>query len=272
MDLRIVNTCNNNCLYCLENSYRTKEKYEDFSDICSKIDSTNDEIINFYWWNPLLHPQIFDILKYVSKKWFSSVWLLTNTYFLDELSLEKLKFFWLTSIWFYFNSFFQEKHKLISWNWIDLSTLVKNIEKISKSWIFYKAIIHINKQNLDLLYRDIYILNKKFWVKNFEFINYFPFDKPYENKDILEYDFNQNREHINNIFKIINKLDLWVKFSKFPKDFFWEYTNFYDFERGILSQIWDEDIDRLGEETAFCYLENRCKTCFIKDNCRLYEK
>ena len=27
MDLRIVNTCNNNCLYCLEQELRTKDKF-----------------------------------------------------------------------------------------------------------------------------------------------------------------------------------------------------------------------------------------------------
>jgi molybdenum cofactor biosynthesis enzyme MoaA len=49
MDLRIVNTCNNDCLYCLEQSYRTKGKYinkeEIFKDI---LNNFADKIITFY--------------------------------------------------------------------------------------------------------------------------------------------------------------------------------------------------------------------------------
>jgi pyruvate formate-lyase activating enzyme-like uncharacterized protein len=37
MDLRIVNTCNNNCLYCLENSLRKKEKYISKDFLFAKI-------------------------------------------------------------------------------------------------------------------------------------------------------------------------------------------------------------------------------------------
>jgi molybdenum cofactor biosynthesis enzyme MoaA len=49
MDLRIVNTCNNNCLYCLEKSLRNNEKYiskDLIFDIISK--SKDKENITFY--------------------------------------------------------------------------------------------------------------------------------------------------------------------------------------------------------------------------------
>jgi hypothetical protein len=66
-------------------------------------------------------------------------------------------------------------------------------------------------------------------------------------------------------------LKIEANFVKFPRDFFWEYEEFYNFERGIVEQIGDEDRDRLGQwEVPFCFKEKRCKHCFIKDNCEYY--
>lgn len=273
MDLRIVNVCNNNCVYCLEQSYRKKEKYDNFNDVCQEISKSKDNIINFYWWNSLLHPELLEIVKFSKWLWFTSIWLLTNTYWLNIDLFNKLIFNGLNNIWFYFNSFDSQKHNLIVNSWISLKELLSNIEIIRKSWIFYKAIIHINNQNINSLYKDIYILNVKFWVKNFEFINYFPFDRPYdEHKNILEYNIDENRGNIDKLFQIIKKSNLSVKFSKFSKDFFWNYKDYYDFKKWILDQIGEEDMLMLSSKNPFCYLEQRCNHCFIKDNCPHYAK
>lgn len=274
MDLRIVNTCNNNCLYCLEQDYRKKDKYENFLEICNKItNSKTDKIINFYGWNPILHPEILQILEFSKKSWFDSIWLLTNTYWLDQKNLNSMISAGLNSIWFYFNSFDVNRQNIISGNWITIKELLKNIENISRTQIFYKVIIHINKQNIDILYRDIYILYQKFFVREFEFINYFPFDRPYENfRDLLEFDYDKNRKNIDKLFKVIKTNNLSVKFYKFSLDFFWEYREFYNFDDWILNQIWEEDNLRLKEKTTFCYKEIRCNNCFIKDNCKFYGK
>ncbi len=270
-DLRIVNTCSNNCLYCLEQSYRKKQKFIDkqyIFDLLSKSNTWTN--INFYWWNPLLHPYLIEIIKFSRTK-FENIWLLTNTFWLNKNFLDELINSWLNSIWVYFNSFSKHKHKLINWNWISLKELLDNIKLLKNNPIFYKIIIHINNQNIDELYRDILILNTKFWVKNIEFINYFPFDRPYQNKKILEYSFSKNRQNIDNIFKIIEKFNIKVKFIKFDKKFFWKYFKYYDFDNWIVSQIWEEDFKRLSwKKTPFCYTEQRCDNCFIKDNCRFY--
>ncbi len=270
MDLRLVNTCNNSCLYCLEQSYREKEKYIDINKIISNIrNNILKNTLTFYWWNPLLHPDLIQILIYCRNKWYKSIGLLTNTYSLNKFFLYEMIHNWLTTIWFYFNSFDEKNHdKIVNW-WISLSELENNIELIKRSEINYKAIIHINKLNIISLYKDLVVLNKKHFVKNFEFINYFPFDRPYDKfKDMLEYNYNENRIYINLLFKTIEKLNLDVKFFKFNKSFFWAYTNYYDFENWILKQIWEEDKDRLSVKIPYCYKERRCYSCFLMDNCK----
>jgi hypothetical protein len=160
---------------------------------------------------------------------------------------------------------------MITNNWISLKNLLENILLIKESWIFYKAIIHTNKQNLSTIANDILVLKKKFFINTFEFINYFPFDRPYDKyKELLEYDIETERTNIDKLFIVIRKEKLKASFIKFPKAFFWKNLEYYNFEKWILEQIWDEDRKRLLSKTPFCLAENRCESCFIKDNCRTY--
>jgi pyruvate formate-lyase activating enzyme-like uncharacterized protein len=49
MDIRITNSCNNNCLYCLEQSYRNKDKFINKKDIFLEIKKNKiDKILNIY--------------------------------------------------------------------------------------------------------------------------------------------------------------------------------------------------------------------------------
>lgn len=49
MDIRIVNTCNSDCLYCLEQDLREKQKYIPYEEICRELEKeTQREILSFY--------------------------------------------------------------------------------------------------------------------------------------------------------------------------------------------------------------------------------
>jgi hypothetical protein len=66
-------------------------------------------------------------------------------------------------------------------------------------------------------------------------------------------------------------LQLNVNFVKFPRDFFWKNNDFYNFQKWVLEQIWEEDIEVLySNEIPFCKIENRCISCFLKDKCKWY--
>lgn len=274
MDLRIVNICNNDCLYCLEQSLRKKEKFVEKTFIFDLLKKEkNKEVLNFFWWNSLLHPDLLEIIKYSKNIWFENIWLLTNSSWINKEIILELKNNWLNSFWIYFNNFIEENHNIIVWkNWIQLNTILENIVLLKNNNLFVKIIIHINKQNINTVYKDILILNKKYGITNFEFINYFPFDRPYKNNFFLEYSILENRKNINNIFKVINKLQINVNFVKFTKDFFWKYIEYYNLQKWILEQIWEEDIKILeAKEKPFCLIEKRCEYCFLKDKCKWYD-
>lgn len=271
MDLRITNTCNNNCLYCLEQAYRKREKYIYKEEIFQKISSETDKnLLNFYGGNPLLHPDFWEIVSSAREMWYKNISVLTNSFWLNSAFLHTLIQRGLTQIGVYFNSF-SHHEEVVNWG-ISLQELCDNLSLIQKSWIFFKIIIHLNALNLENIFHDIVVLHKKFWVKNFEFINYFPFDRPYElYKKQLQYQNIMTPERIK-FFLVLKKLWLQTRFVKFPKEFFWNFQEFYDFQSGIIEQIWEEDRERLSVKDPFCLQEKRCPSCFIKDNCSHYAK
>ena len=272
MDLRIVNSCNNNCLYCLESSLRKKDKYISKDFLFTQIlKEKNKWNITFFWGNPLLHPDILEIIDFCNNNGYTSIWVLSNTSTLDKKLLSDMSSKWLTTFWIYFNSFDKKNHELVNWGGITYESFLENLNTLSVFWINIKIIIHINNLNIDTIARDVLILSKKYWINNFDFVNYFPFDRPYENKEILEYNIIEKRVFIDLLFKLIKKLNLRVNFVKFSKDFFWDFLDFYNYKRWILDQIWEEDVERLWWiEKPFCLEEKRCDKCFIKDNCKYY--
>ena len=228
MDLRIVNTCNNNCLYCLEQKLREKNPYLSLEILESELLKSNDNNITFYWWNPLLHPDLLKIITYSKQSWKDNIWLLSNTWNLDKILLENLIQNGLNNFGFYFYSFQELIHNSYSGKNITLKTLCNNIHLISQYDIYKKAVIHLHKWNIKNIAQDIIILHKNFWIKNFEFVNYLLVDRALKYKKLLEYNILNNRENIDELLIVIKELNIQVKFVRFNKDFFWKYQEYND--------------------------------------------
>lgn len=277
MDIRITNNCNNNCLFCLEQSLRKKEPFfplQIIQDRVRKNYSVWDSILWIYWWNPLLHPQIVDILKIAQEVWFTSISILSNTYGYNQNLWENLKAAWLTGMGIYFHSFDAKIHHIVTQWWIPFHDLLKNIIDIRKIDISVRCIVHVHKLNILELPSLVKRVHSFFWVNSFDFVNYFPFDRPYDKyHKILSYNSWEYWEKIDELTNLIKQLNLQAKFLKFSREFFWKNTDFYSYEDWVISQIGLEDQNILNSsEIPFCKLENRCQWCFLKDTCKFYER
>lgn len=182
MDLRITNTCNNNCLYCLEQDLRNKENFIAFKKIKQKLENIREEnsVISFYGGNSLLHPDIIDIISYCKHLKFVSISILTNSYHSNPQLLGNLIKSGLTGISIYFHSSDRRVHDTIVNDGISLKQLYENITTCSERALYLKIIIHVNKLNISALSRDILFLYKNYKIDTLEFVNYFPFDRPYQ--------------------------------------------------------------------------------------------
>lgn len=216
MDLRIVNTCNNDCLFCLEQAYRKKIKFIKKEKIFEILEQEeNKEILCFYGWNPLLHPDLEEIIIFARHIWFKNISLLTNTFWVEENFFKNLKNAWLTGISFYFNSFSEEKQKFLTNSQNSVNNLLKNILLLKKNNFQIKCIIHINKQNIDETPKNILILNQKFWIKNFEFVKYYIVSRAKNFREFLEFENGKEKIFFEKIEKISKKLNLQINFKKF---------------------------------------------------------
>ena len=275
MDIRITNTCNNDCMYCLEQSLRNKEKYISFEQIRVSISDVKSDILTFYGGNPLLHPELLQIIQYASSIWYRSISLLSNTQGITPRFACELRDAWLTGLAFYFNNFHTESHSIITWWWIQLSELISNIEVLQSFQFFTKCVIPVNRLNIDTLPLSIITLYKRYGISTFEFINYFPFDRPYNSfHRILSYSAFEKRKQIDILFRVIRSLPISVRFSKFTKDFFGDSIQYYDFHEWIQKQIGPEDKKRLdipNGDIPTCFHKDRCPFCFIKEVCSYYQ-
>lgn len=273
MDLRIVNTCNSNCMYCLEQEYRSKKGSMCLEDIFSSLRkrSQNDTSLTFYGGNPLLHEDLRSIIRFSKTIGFQDIWILSNTLWLTRTLLWFLIDDWLNNFGIYFNSFSSQLHTLVTQNSSPLDTLLKNFRMISQSGIYFKVIIYINGLNIDRLHKDIENLHKYFSVHTIEFINYFPFDRAYRYNSLLWYNVDKKRFSIDKLLITIQRIPIKVSFSKFSIDFFWDFSHFYFQQSNISELTSDQDRARIAQDNPYCFVERRCTYCFIKDNCRHYD-
>lgn len=269
MDLRILNICNNDCKFCLESGLRNRKPYIPENEIISECLKSEDSIVMFYWGNPLLHPSFEQIIDKLWKRG-KQISVMTNTFWLEKYDLLNLKRSWLSWISVFFNSFDNDVHNHLTWWGIALNKVLSNAKLINEAWLLTKFIININALNIGTVYKDIFLLNKLFWVTHFEFNLVFPFEKPWESKELF-FDINKKREDIIKLFKVIKAKQFRVFFNKFPKDFFIGNQEYYDFEKWVKNQVWDEDVELFEEkEKPLCYKEKRCKYCFLKEVCSHY--
>lgn len=221
MDIRITHTCNNDCIYCLESSLRKRKKFLDIWDIISQLKThkkchPQDDVLNFYWGNPLLHPDLQILISQGRELNFRNISLLTNTQGITPELIVSLQASWLTGIGFYFHSFSETKHEIVVQSGFSLSQLQYNIQLLSTQSIYCKCIIHVNLQNIETLYKDITKLYFQYNISDFELIRYRLLGrakKDYSNFLMVPYEV--EKKYIWYVRKLLAKLPININFIHF---------------------------------------------------------
>ena len=79
--INICSKCNNNCIFCPQNTDSPQKSDKDFSQICSKISAEKakgSEEIHLLGGEPALNPRLMDIIVYAKKTGFEKIMLHTN--------------------------------------------------------------------------------------------------------------------------------------------------------------------------------------------------
>ena len=269
MDIRLTTVCNNNCLYCLENSIRNKNisLYDSFKTV--------PDSICVYWGNIFVDSKFKEKLLFFKERGCEIDAIQTNWYNLKE-NLSFLKSIWIKTINLKLHSFVNDKiEHALSGNLLSLNFREKLnlITLILKAGFDLNIAYHVTFLSLRYILLDIKLLDK-FSIWSIDFIWPIPFGKAWINKKKVLINF-RNKEIIHIVeplFIYLSNKNRKFNFLKFPRRFFGKYGYFYNFKKTILQQISLEDKQRINwKAIPNCY-PYRCDYCFLQDICRFYDR
>lgn len=107
--LSITESCNSNCKHCRAVKYHSDVDFDKARKIIDKI-SNEAKIVNITGGEPLLYPQIFQLIRYIKEKTPLKVSLSTNGYLLDKKTAATLKKLSLDGINISLDSIQSKKH------------------------------------------------------------------------------------------------------------------------------------------------------------------
>lgn len=172
IDIKVGFYCNNHCLFCVQWKKREKFLPKSFEEICQKLEKWRaDEAFGvvFTWWEPTLHPDLLESVKYAKKLGYQFIQIQSNwRNFSDMEYCKKLIEAWVTEFGPSMHGFTPETHDALVWAegaWKQTVQWMKNLREL-----WQKVLINsvITKQN----YKDLpkmAMLWASLWVRQFQF-------------------------------------------------------------------------------------------------------
>lgn len=280
--LSITKQCNNNCLFCLdrdnrENFYLGLDEI-DRSLAAAKKDNYNKLVIS--GGDATVHPDLFAILKLVSKYNFEKLQIISNgRMFADpKFTLNCLKS-GINEVTLSLHSHrpdVQDKLYGIKGAGQQAQQGLANIIKISKLLKIPTIVnidIVINKHNVRELLATIKYYSQKFGVYEFDLLYPVPFGNAYDNKEEIFFNLDEEFKYIKEVLDFYHEnKDYFIWLNRFPPEYLIGYEDLIqdpkkigDEVRGRLGYINDLLIN--GKPFVCRQNRERCKLCNFYDFC-----
>ena len=127
--LQLTQACNLRCKMC-DFWKNDKEKFSEnhFFNLIDILVDSWVKWITFWWWEPFLNPQIYDLIKYSKEKWLTTE-IITNWVLINKIKIsEVIKF--LDNIIFSIDSWIPFVHETIRWRKNIFTSIISNLEHI----------------------------------------------------------------------------------------------------------------------------------------------
>lgn len=171
-DVKVWFSCNNYCTFCVQWDKRTRFKPRTIDEI-NKI--TLDEFNNwarsivFTWWEPTVHPDLVDAVKYAKNIWYIQIQIQSNWTNFDNIDyVKELINAWVSEFspsihWF--NRETHNKQVWTPWAWDKVVKWLINLRKLNQLVIINSVITKDNYKEIP----DLASLLIKLWVNQFQF-------------------------------------------------------------------------------------------------------
>jgi len=205
--VNLTDKCNLNCIYCF--GPQNQDNFISFQKIKDIVKNTDHKYFILTGWEPLLHKDIFEIIKYISEH-NKKVILHTNGLLLDQGFVLDVKQY-LYRINLPIDSVDQQINSKLRWA-LHLPKTLQNIELLKANNLKFSittTLTSINQEKIDHLLTYIQTIKPDLW-RIFEYKNI---------NNSLNLDFLKPRNLVEFENKI-KKLDIRVEFIKTEDDFY----------------------------------------------------
>ncbi|MCK4539541.1 radical SAM protein [Candidatus Parcubacteria bacterium] len=273
VNIRITNKCNNDCMFCLEQSLRVKPdlSMENLkNNIKKKFKKTVKNELIITGGNPILNKNVLKIIDFSREMGYNKIRIIFNGNFKKALiSREELLDSGITDITFLGHSCRQDIHDKLCGESGSFSELIKSIKFFSQK-IDLRICVNVNGLNIKQLPNIVDGFIKRN-IKAFDFLNYFPVERAYDKFDeYLFYNIEDNFDYFQRTFEILQKNSIKSWWNRFPEYIFENYEFLMPRKENIRNEITGDEYKMFesclkNKTKPVCF--GRCRFCFLKNFC-----
>jgi len=172
VDVKVWFACNNHCTFCVQWDKRFKyapRKLKELEEILDKEYDNGAEYVVFTGWEPTVHPDLIDVIKYAKKIWYKQIQIQSNWTNFDDIDyVQELITAWVTEFspsihWFNYAT--HDKQVMTHWAWDRVVRWLINLRKLNQLVIINSVITKTNYKEIPKL-AELLI---KLWVTQFQF-------------------------------------------------------------------------------------------------------
>lgn len=277
--VRISNSCNNNCIFCLDSDShdwtfvdeeivkkQIKEWYKNWYE--------NRVIIS--GWEASIDPKFVEYIKYAKAIGYDRVQTITNwNMFVSEQFCQKVFDAWLEEVTFSFHWHTSVLHDYLVNTPCSFKKSLKWLINIKKNYPNIIVNIDIVVNKINIIYLPIIIkFFLKLWIYEYDILQIIPFWRGFkENKEKLFYDIKDYTSILKQTWELskIPWMCMWT--NRFPVEAFDWYEDLIQDPRKIKGEVmWEssdyfEDFIKSGwKYTPPCY-KKACRYCFLNQYC-----
>lgn len=157
-DVKVWFACNNHCTFCVQWDKRYKFKprtIKEIKDIIISEYQNKAESIVFTWWEPTVHPNLIEAVKYAKDIWYKQIQIQSNWTNFDNIDyVKKLIAAWVTEFSPSIHWFNRETHDnqvKTPWAWDKVIKWLINLRKLNQLVIINSVITKGNYREIPLL-------------------------------------------------------------------------------------------------------------------------
>ena len=275
--LRISNTCNNKCLFCLDSAHKANENFIDFTLLTTKINSAYKKGYNriiLSGGEATIHPKFIELIKYCKDVGFKKIQTITNgrMFSYKPFAIQAVNA-GLKEATFSIHGHNPLIHDYLTNATGSFNQAVKGIiNLLQTNNCIINIDIVINKTNYKYI-TEIIKLFSKHGIFEYDLLNIMPFGRAFKNRNHLFFKHKDLSPFLKTIFSYSKRPEYFIWTNRLPPTYLENYEELIQDPHKLYDEISSREKmfkNYSKNKTLSCRHPERCPFCYIKDFCEKY--